>query len=232
MGGDGRVVAHQYRTILRFERSGSRERGRYMDIPPAHYSEEEQAQIRAQYELEPKQRRGAEPRFWEDVSEGEPLTTLVKGPLTVTSIAGWLMGWGSPLCQTNRIANEYLKEYPTARLYNQETGIEDTLEGAHWDSYLAQQSGMARGYDFGAQRISWMSHLVTDWMGDDAFLTDLHVQLRRPNLLGDISWLTGKVTVKRKKDSHTLVDLELTSTNQRNEVNTSGTATVRLPTRG
>jgi len=138
----------------------------------------------------------------------------------------------SPLCQTNRIAHEYLKEYPTARLYNQETGIEDTLEGAHWDSYLAQQSGMARGYDFGAQRISWMSHLVTDWMGDDAFLTDLHVQLRRPNLLGDISWLTGKVTVKRKKDSHTLVDLELTSTNQRNEVNTSGTATVRLPTRG
>lgn len=227
----GELIAECYRTIFRFERGPSRETNKYDDMPPARYTQADLDEIAAQYESEAAQRRGSEPRHWEDVEVGDSLGRLVKGPLTITSLVGWLLGWGSPLCQTNRIAHTYLKEHPGARLFDPERGIEDTLEGAHWDPYFARMSGLPDGYDFGCQRISWMGHLLTDWAGDAAFLQDLSVQVRRPNLLGDVTWITGSVTGKRVEDEGAVVDCEVVATNQRDQVTATGTATLRLPRR-
>jgi hypothetical protein len=187
--------------------------------------------IAAQYESEAANRRGAEPRFGEDVVPGDSLLTLVKGPLTITGIVGWILGWGSPLCPTNRLAHEYLKAHPGATLHNDQTNISDTLEGAHWDAHFARQSGLPSGYDFGGQRISWMAHMLSDWMGDVARLRDLDVRLRRPNLLGDTSWVNGKVIAKEEGADSDMVSCEVQVTNQNDEVTTTGTAMVELPTR-
>jgi hypothetical protein len=228
-GPAGEVLAEYRRTILRLERGEARRRHKYGDYQPARYSEDDLSAIGRQYELEPAQRRGAEPRYWEDVSLGDSLGRLVKGPLTITNVVGFLLGWGSPMCQTNRIAHQYLAEHPGARLFDSERGIEDTLEAAHWDPYFAQMSGLPDGYDFGCQRISWLAHLVTDWCGDEGFLSDLHVFLRRPNHLGDTTWLSGRVVGKRQSEDGGLVDCELTATNQRGDITATGTATVKLP---
>src|SRR5215211_3768051 len=42
-------------------------------------------------------RRGAEPRWWEDVSEGDELDPLVKGPMRVTDMVVWHTGMGMGL---------------------------------------------------------------------------------------------------------------------------------------
>lgn len=239
-GEDSRLIAELFKTVIRFERPETRSRGKYLDIPAPHYSEEDLKALHDQYEREPEQRRGSQPLYWEDVDIGNNMIRLVKGPLTMTTLVGWQQGWGSLLCQTNRIAYQVLRDYPGNRLFNPETGIEDTLAGGHWDPYFTAQGGMPRGYDFGGMRISWLSHLLTDWAGDDAFVAELDARLLRPNFLGDTTWLGGVVREKRErfdaargeiKGPYGAVVCELTATNQRNEITASATAEVALPRR-
>ena len=109
--------------------------------------------------------------------------------------------------------------------------MDHTLEVAHWSEYFARESGMARGYDFGAQRIAWLAHVVLDWCGDEGELVGLDARLRAPNFLGDTTWFAGQVTGKSRQDAFATVDLEVTGTNQRGEVTVTGAAIVKLPTR-
>ena len=81
-------------------------------------------------------------------------------------------------------------------------------------------------------RYDSMTHLVTDWMGDDGVLREIAVQFRAPALVGDLSWCTGEVVAKREDDGRKLVDLHIWITNQRGERTTVGKATVELPSRG
>ena len=39
-------------------------------------------------------------------------------------------------------------------------------------------------YDYGPQRSSWMASLVTNWMGDAAFLKRVRTQMRGFNIMG------------------------------------------------
>lgn len=239
-GLDDRLIAELYKTVLRVERSQSRERGKYSDTPEARYSPEELQAIHDQYEREPAQRQGSRPRYWEDVAVGEEMITILKGPLTMTTLVGWQQGWGSLLCQTNRIAYQLLRDYPGARMFNPETGIEDTLAGGHWDPYFTAMGGMARAYDFGGMRISWLAHLLTDWCGDAGFVAEHHVRLLRPNFLGDTTWITGRVTAKPERldpprselgPSYGLAECEVSATNQRGETTATAHAVVALPCR-
>jgi hypothetical protein len=74
-----------------------------------------------------------------------------------------------------------------------------------------------------------MASLVTNWMGDAAFLKRVRTQMRRFNTMGDCTWGRGKVTRKYVKDGHALVDIEIRGENQRGELTTPGLATVILP---
>ncbi|WP_460794409.1 hypothetical protein [Nocardioides pacificus] len=40
-------------------------------------------------------------------------------------------------------------------------------------------------YDYGGMRETWLTHAVTDWMGDDAWLWKLSCQHRKFNYMGD-----------------------------------------------
>jgi acyl dehydratase len=144
----------------------------------------------------------------------------------------FLMGWGSPMAIANRIAFKHISAHPRDRLVNLETNVPDTLEAGHWDEHFAKNSGLPGPYDFGPMRICWCGHAVTDWMGDDGFLKRLSVRLRRPNFVGDTTWVHGKVVRKYQENNEALVDCELWCDNQRNEVTAFGQATVVLPVRG
>lgn len=227
----GDEIATLHRKRMRVERGTARGNSGVDDYQPPSYTDEQIAAIGRQYEAEYGNRRGGEPRFADDVEVGDPLPPLVKGPLTVTSIVGWLLGWGSPLCPTNRMAHTYLAQHPGARLHDERTNVSDTIEGAHWDRHFAQLSGLPDGYDFGGQRIAWLAHLLGDWMGDAAVLRGLDARLRRPNLLGDTTWVRGTVTAKQGGTHSDLVTCELSTTNQRDEVTATATAVVELPNR-
>lgn len=222
------LVATVFQSVIRMERGNARDNRKYLDIPPARYTPDEMAELSAHYRKEASTRRGRKPRFWEETSIDEDLITLAKGPLTVTDIAAYFMGQAD-IYYTNRVKHLELIANPSARLVNSESNIEDNWVAAHWDDYFARQSGIPRAYDEGPMRYDNMVHLVTDWMGDDAVLREIAVTLRAPNLVGDVSWCTGKVVGKRIEGETHLVDLELWITNQRGEKTTRGTAVVELP---
>ncbi|MDB5471513.1 MAG: hypothetical protein JWR84_3073 [Caulobacter sp.] len=223
------LVATVDHTIRRFDRSQTRARGAYLDRPLATYTAEDRARFEAQYEAEIGLRRGGTPRYIEDVKVGEKVGPMLKGPLTITNMIGFLLGGGSSLNITNRMLPTFLKMHPGSKMIHPETGIVETIEAPHWETAFARASGMPAGYDFGFQRISWLQHLITDWMGDAGFLKELEVQLRRPNILGDVTWLSGLVTDVDLAAG--VATVAITATNQLDETTTRGLARVELPKR-
>jgi acyl dehydratase len=222
-------AAANTRTFLRFHRdSGASQREPTHAPPEAKYDAAEAATIARHYHEEPTRRRGPARLRPQDAPVGSPLPRLVKGPLTLTNIIGWLLGWGSALCPTNRIAEQLYERSPSSFWTDASTGIKDTLAGAHWNERLARETGLSVGYDFGAQRTAWIAHALTDWMGDDAFLADLTVSLLAPNLVGDTTWITGVVTDQRQDVVGTTCRCDLEARNQRGELTASATGLVRL----
>ena len=69
-------------------------------------------------------------------------------------------------------------------------------------------------------------------MGDDGWLKELDVQVRLPNIEGDVQWCRGKVIKKWFEAGEGLVECEVWAENQRGEVTAPGRAIVVLPSRG
>ena len=213
------------------ERSKSRSKGKYAAIEPAHYTDADYEHIDAIYEQE--RPRGAEKRYWEDVSVGDELDPMVKGPTTITEMIAFHAGgygfvpYGLRSSRVgyknrNRIAPFYIKNAQ---------GVYDVAQRLHWDSEWAKAIGNPMAYDYGVQRQCWFYHHVSDWAGDDACIVAMEDSIRKFNYMGDTQFLSGAVTAKREQDGQKLVDIELHMINQRDTETAYGTATVALPSR-
>jgi acyl dehydratase len=230
--GNGEPHAIRRGTWVNAERSATKERGdKSPQVKPEPYDPELLAEIDACYEAET--RRGARPRYWEDVQVGEKLQPRVKGPLTTTDVVVWHIGWGMQLTPPGSFGISYRTRKKAPGLYPpNHLNVPDTVQRLHWEPERAQELGLATSYDYGAMREIWLMHAITDWMGDDAWLYSMRCEHRKFNYIGDTTWINGAVVAKRAEGPHYLVDLELACTNQRGETTTPGTATVILPSRG
>ncbi|MDB5445155.1 MAG: acyl dehydratase [Phenylobacterium sp.] len=226
----GELVAERFSTIKRFERGEVRSRGKYLDRPLANYSEADRQRIEQHYRQEAAQRRGDRPRYYEDTRVGEKAPTLMKGPLTINNLIGFLIGQGSSYNAPNRMLYSILDKTPGIRMINPETGVVDNWESPHWEPAFAKMSGYPDGYDFGNQRFSWMAHAVTDWMGDHGQLREMEIRLLRPNILNDLSLVNAEVV--QADDEAGTVALDVSTTNQLGEVTARGRAVVALPRKG
>jgi acyl dehydratase len=223
---DGTPLAIARSEIRSHERGTPKKFGKYDGIEAWVYSEEELRQIAAQYAAE--QPRGSAPIDWRTVVPGTEIPTRLKGPLTITSLITFMMGWGSPFCMTDRIAHEYLRLHPKANVPNRDTHVPDFPERAHWEESLWKEIGFPLGYDMGPQRISWFAHLLTDWIGDGGRIEKLKIDLREPNWLGDITWCRGRIEDVQVKDGQPRVKLKLWGENQRGRTHCRGEAQVIL----
>ena len=210
---------------FRTERETARERGKYKSEGPHRYSADELAAIRRAYATE--EIRGATPRVWDDVKFGDEMAPVVKGPLTVTSVVAFVQGWGSLYVRAHGLAFEMFERHPALGIPN-DFGVPEPPERVHWDEAMARAVGVPGAYDYGPERVAWLGHLVTNWMGDAGFLRRLDAKVLRHNLIGDTTWCRGRVS---GKGAGGVVTLELHGTNQRGETIASATAEVVLPTR-
>jgi acyl dehydratase len=228
---DGPLLSAQYRLMIRTERTKARERKKYDTVELAPYTDEQIAEIEAQYASEAA--RGAEPRWWEDVAEGDTVGPMVKGPLTVTDIVCWHVGMGMGLygVAALRLGAENRRRIP--RFFHRDPqNVPDVMQRVHWDPEFARRSGNPTTFDYGRMRETWLIHLCTDWMGDDAWLWKLDCEFRRFNYVGDTQWLRGTVVRKYLAGGdRPAVDVDLVAENQRGEVTTPGHATILLPSR-
>lgn len=226
----GALVGRREESYLSAERGGTKKAGRYAGVERHTYTEQDIAEIDAVYAAE--NRRGNDVRYWEDVTTGDDVTPVAKGPLSMVDIISMHMGMGLSSSGIGPLGLGYAhrKKMPAFYVPNK-YGVPDVVQRVHWDHERAQQLGLPSSYDYGQMRTSWLIHLITNWMGDDAWLWKLSCQSRAFNFMGDTTICKGRVIDKRKDGEHYLVDIEMTSTNQRGENTAPGTATVILPSR-
>jgi acyl dehydratase len=229
---NGDLVADAESWCFRTDRDQARESGtKYTAVkarPPRCYSDEELDRFYRLYENE--ETRGAIPRHWEDVSVGDSLPTMAKGPMTATGFIAYAQGWGGLYIRANKLAFRQIRDHPALGIRNR-FGIPDCPERVHWEPELAQQVGAPGAYDYGPERCSWLTHHLTNWMGDAGFLVRAHCKLRRHNPEGDLLFIDGKVTAKRIENGRHLVDVEQEARNQDNDLSIIGGGTIALPSR-
>lgn len=229
----GPVLSGQFRLMIRAEREKAVENRTNEAIEIAPYTDEEIDAISEQIGQERSRRRGSEPRFWEDVAIGDTIGPLVKGPLRVTDMVVWHTGMGMGLygVAALRLADDQRRRMP--RFFKRDDlNIPDVQQRVHWDPEWARRAGNPASYDYGRMRETWLIHLCTDWMGDDAWLWKLDCQFRKFNYVGDTHWMKGAITAKYLAEGdRPAVDVEIWGENQRGERTTPGHATILLPSK-
>ena len=226
------LVAEADSWCFRTDRDHAREEGtKYKELkskPLRRYTEAELERIYSLYARE--EVRGATPRYFEDVSVGDALPDMAKGPMTVTGFIAYAQGWGGLYIRANKLAWKMIHRHKGLGIPNR-FGIPDCPERVHWEPEFAHMVGAPGAYDYGPERCSWLTHHVTNWMGDAGFLRRATCKIRRHNPEGDLLFISGKVTGKRSESGRHLVEIEQQAVNQDGELSVIGTGIVELPSR-
>tara|TARA_A100001388_G_scaffold175800_1_gene131558 strand:- start:1012 stop:1851 length:840 start_codon:yes stop_codon:yes gene_type:complete len=224
--GDGDKVAEGDSWCFRTERDTAREKGsKYNKLKTQEkkiYTPNELTEIYRHYAEE--EVRGATPRYAEDVAVGEQLPTMVKGPMTVTGFIAYAQGWGGLYIRANKLAWKQIHAHPGLGIPNR-FNIPDCPERVHWENEFATAVGAPGAYDYGPERCSWMTHHLTNWMGDDGFLLHSETKIRHHNPEGDTLFINGEVTAV----DGDLITVAHEARNQDGALSIIGSGRVRLP---
>jgi acyl dehydratase len=225
---DDEFIGTRNDTWIRIDREKTAEKKKYGATELAHWKPEDIAGFMEQYAKQPR----ATERYFDEVKVGDPIGPLMKGPLTPTAEIAFESYFGIYLVGNEVAANLY-KKHPALMIPN-EQGVPEPPQRVHWDNAFTQRLlGLPAAYDIGPERCSWLIQVVTDWIGDDGFLSLLDVQYRKFNYMGDVTWMRGSVTEKLERDGKCSVRLAIEAVNHRDEVTAKGFAEAELPrTRG
>ncbi|MHA1113699.1 MAG: FAS1-like dehydratase domain-containing protein [Alphaproteobacteria bacterium] len=230
---DGDRVAEGKSWFFRTDRDAARRRNeKYGDIEKMRqrvYTDEELSKVYKLYDAE--EIRGAEPLYWEDVSEGDKLPRMAKGPMTVSGFIAFTQGWGGIYVRANKVAYKMMRKHPALGIKNR-FGIPDNPERVHWETDLALEVGAPGAFDYGPERGAWFMHQLTNWMGDDATLAFHTYRIRRHNPEGDLLFIDAEVTRKYEENGRKMVEIEQVARNQDDELSAYATGRVELPARG
>lgn len=236
----GEVVAKQRSTSIRYLVEEARKRAVFAQAAEPVWGAEELAaleeQKRAYYatflDLGHGKRTGVE--------VGQRLPARPIGPHTIASFTtecrAFLMSvWGafrddggpSSLYQSGWLPEmardlEGAKRDPTLA-----DGLYHGPSRGHVQEQYAQRIGMPRGYGYGASMGAWILDYLANWVGEHGWIVHSNARYRAPALTGDVTWLNG--AVRDLADGGRLAVVEVTMTNQRDEVLANAAAEVRLP---
>ncbi|MDO6414950.1 MaoC family dehydratase N-terminal domain-containing protein [Sphingomonas sp. BIUV-7] len=219
--------------VFRTDRDEARERGtKYTEARANREERLTDAQMQEWFDLYRNEEvRGATPRYWEDVTVGDALPRMLKGPMTVTGFIGYAQGWGGLYIRTNKLHFRLIDDHPGLGIPNK-FGVSDVPERVHWDDDFAREVGTPGAYDYGPERCSWLTHHMTNWIGDDGFLMQSGCQIRRHNPDGDVIFIDGSVVRKFEEGGKKLVEVQQRAETHRGELSAIGTAIAELPSKG
>lgn len=217
--------------VFRTDRDEARERGTKYTEARGRVEPFTQEQLDEFYDIYDREEiRGATPRYFEDVNVGDKLPPMMKGPMTVTGFICYAQGWGGLYIRANKLAYKMQKAHPGLGIRNR-FNVPDCPERVHWDEAFALEVGAPGAYDYGPERCSWLTHHMTNWIGDDGFLHKSNCQIRRHNPDGDAIIITGEVTRKFEENGRKYVEVAQKATTHRGELSAFGTAVAELPSR-
>jgi acyl dehydratase len=139
---------------------------------------------------------------FEDVSVGDLIPPLRKGPMTPMH----LMRWSAAMENWHRIHYDL----PFATVHDQLPGL---LVNGSWKQHVLAQ-------------------LLKDWAGPDGWVWKIRFQYRGQDIAGDLITASGRVAGKQEKARYGLIECDVSIRNSRDETSTEGTGVVALPRRG
>ena len=189
------------------------------------------SEIFALYEAEAV--RGAEPRYVEDVAVGDELPTDGQGADDRDRLHRLRPGLGRPLHPGQQAGLRAAAQAPRASASPTAFGIPDVPERVHWENDLATDVGTPGAYDYGPERCSWLTHHLTNWMGDDGFLRQPPQPDPPPQRRRRLAAHHRRVVDQARPTptGRPLVDVEQEARNQHGDLSATGTGTIRLPSR-
>ncbi|MGE5566092.1 MAG: MaoC family dehydratase N-terminal domain-containing protein [Parcubacteria group bacterium] len=225
----GELHAIQRGTWMRAERHASKERKKEYELPQP-YTEEQLKEIDAAYEAEVI--RGANTLYFEDVKEGDELPTIVRGPMRTSDLIIWHIGWGMQLTPPGAFRLSYKIRKKVPGMYTPNAlNVPDTVQRLHWEKAWANELGIPVPYDYGGLRETFLTNVITNWMGDDGWLWKMSCQHRKFVYTGDTYWMKGRVVAKKQVEGRNEVHLDVWVENQHGTIVSPGNAVVLLPTR-
>ena len=231
---DGDPVATCFSHCFRVPRADA-PGGLRLDKREISYSEDDLKRIEA--DVLSEVRTGNAGRHWNDVSIDDEMPAVVKGPLNRMDMTCYYTGAvGTSGYKSTEIKWKYAyfaKNAPEKLPNNYDPSYYSAAVSpsiGHQDETIAQKEiGMPGAYDNGPQRMAFMTHCVTNWMGDDGFIRNLSIRIKMPVIFGDTLWCKGKVTNKRVAEGEHLVDAEIWAENQMTQTTATGNVSIELP---
>lgn len=226
------LVAKVKRLVIRAERKKTREKGKYSKIEIPHpWTKDELEKI--EEEVLAEEIRGSNPRYWEDVTVGQELPQLVKGPLGYTDmVAAVIAGLAPARLAAHGVALREYKRKPAWAFRDPVTCSLEPIFSVHYNNEAARAMGLPQPYDVGTQRHCWLIQLLTDWMGDHAWIKRSYAEYRRFVYISDVIKIKGKVVGKFVDDEgEYCVSVKTNAVNQRGENVMPGEATISLPSK-
>jgi acyl dehydratase len=144
---------------------------------------------------------GREPVFFDDVGIGTELPALKKGPITMMDMAKFAAENGD-------------------------------FSPVHYDNKFAMEvRDFPAAIVHGLQVITYLSQLLTDWIGPNGALKKFASQVRVPTLAGDTLTMKGRVIGKYIRQQENYLECEVWGEKQDGTMVVQGAATVTLPSR-
>jgi acyl dehydratase len=233
----GELIATIAWNVINFERGNAAARkdggsANVQPVLPHPWTEEEALAIEEQVLAEVC--RGADPRYWEEVTEGQELDVVTKGPIGMTDEIAFVAGGGTPIprLKAHAAALHDYAAHPAWAFRDPVTGGKEPIYSVHYNLQAARAMSVAFQYDVGFQRQCWQLHHLTHWSGDHAWVKQARAEYRKFVYLSDVVRLTGSVVGKRiDDDGEHVVDIRTAAINQRGEVVMPGSAVIALPSR-
>jgi acyl dehydratase len=224
------LVAKALRWNMRTERSSVRETGKYKEVTLPHPWIDEELK-RIEDEVLSEQIRGSKVRYWEDVSIGEELPQLVKGPHSFENELAWHAG-ATGFWVSSNVALRLYRKHPAWAYRDLESMALEPMASVHWLKAAAHKAGLPYPYAVGMEINAWLIQFLTDWIGDEGWLKRCYAEYRAFVYVSDVLWFKGRVINKNvDENGEYFIDIETSGINQRGENVIPGKATVILPSK-
>lgn len=139
---------------------------------------------------------------YEDVSVGQHIPVVVKGPMTTAHIVRW-----------SAAMENWHKIHYDWRYATEHDGLPDVLVNGSWKQHVLAQ-------------------VLVDWVGESGWVWKMNFQYRGMNIPGDTLTAWGRVTAKSERGGYGVVELEIGLKDQNGKEGSPGNAVVVLPLKG
>jgi acyl dehydratase len=124
-----------------------------------------------------------------------------------------------------------LVKNPSTRQLVKWAGASGDYYEIHYDKDFAQSTGLDGCIVHGWLTFSFVAQMVTDWMGQEAFLKKVGVSYRGMNVPGQDIICKGTVTKKYEAEGEKIVECDIRAETSEGKKTTPGKVVVALPSR-